>query len=331
MSYKAICYNKRVKYLLLIVAIQIFVIYCFRDYDSLPDLPGYVMGYEHVRNYGYDVQWSTGMRITEPGWICLNILLSNLCSNPWMLLAFTGGIILFGHFKTYLRYSGIPWLSVYLFLCTMFCQSLYVLRQHIAIALCLLAIPYIVKRKIWPFLCIIILATSIHTTAIVFLISYWIYPLRVGMKFVMLCICIGIVMHAFLLNSFVDIIGSSNIYASYAEGEKTNATAFLISLCVIVLAMYSIPLKKMQNELKLFFILSCIATCINIGGMGISITGRLNMYFTVFSILLIPNAINELPKKLQIITITLVMLAYTIFCFSSISYVNGAKYLRLTF
>lgn len=95
-------------------------------------------------------------------------------------------------------------------------------------------------------------------------------------------------------------------------------------MCVLVLALYSIPLKKMQNELKLF-VMSCIATCINLGGMGVPVTSRLNAYFTVFSILLIPHSVSYLSKKLQLVVITLVMLAYMFFSFSSISYLNGAK------
>lgn len=331
MNQQLIPYSNRVKYLLFILGVQLLAINIFKDYSSLPDLPDYVVGFEHVGRNGYDIQWGTGMRMTEPGWVYINVFLSYIYSDPWILFAFVGAVIVWGHLKTYMRYSDIPWLSVYLFLCTMFCQSLYVLRQHLAIALCLLTIPYIIKRKFLLFLCLIIMATSIHNTAIVFFIAYWVYPLKVGRKFFISCLGLGFLSYVFLSSSFVDIIGGSDTYASYAEGERTNATAFLISLCVIVLALYAIPFKKIQNELKFFFILSCIAMCINIGGMGVSITGRLNMYFTVFSILLVPNAISKLPSAMKMITIVVVMIAYAVLSFSSISYTGAARDLRLIF
>lgn len=325
MSIKSISYCKRSKYLLLIVGVQLLIINCLKDYNSLPDLPSYAFGFEHVAQNGYDIQWDTGMKVSEPGWIIFNIFLSNIYSDPWILFAFAGGIIIVSHFRTYILYSTIPWLSAYLFLCTIFCQSLYVIRQHIAIALCLLTIPYIVRRKFLPFLSIVIVAALIHNTAIIFILAYWVYLLNVNRKFITLFICTACLSYVLLSNILMNVMTTYDFYTTYVDGEQTNATGFLISLCVLALALYSIPLKKMQNELKLFFIMSCIATCIALGGMGVSATGRLNAYFTVFSIMLIPHAISHLSKQLQMAVITLVMLAYMFFSFSSISYLNGAK------
>lgn len=325
MSQKNISYNKRSKYLLLITSIQLLIINCLKDYYSLPDLPGYALAFEHVARNGYDIQWNTGMKASEPGWIVFNIFLSNLYSDPWVLFAFVGGIVILGHFRTYIHYSTIPWLSAYLFLCTVFCQSLYVIRQHVAIALCLLTIPYILQRKFIPFLLVVIVAALIHNTAIIFVLAYWAYSLNVNCKLILFFICTACLSYVFLSKILINVMITTNFYTAYVDGEQTNATGFFISLCVLVLALYSIPLKKMQNELKLFFVMSCIATCINLGGMGVPVTSRLNAYFTVFSILLIPHSVSYLSKKLQLVVITLVMLAYMFFSFSSISYLNGAK------
>lgn len=325
MSIKDISYYRRSKYLLLITGVQLLIINCLKDYNSLPDLPSYALGFEHVSRNGYDIQWSTGMKVSEPGWIIINIFLSSLYSDPWILFACAGGIIILGHFRTYMHYSTIPWLSAYLFLCTIFCQSLYVIRQHIAIALCLLTIPYILQRRFISFLLVVIVAALIHNTAIIFVLAYWAYSLNVNRKFILFFICTACLSYVYLSNILTNIMIAYDFYTTYVDGEQTNATGFFISSCVLMLALYSIPLRKMQNELKLFFIMSCIATCIGLGGMGVSATGRLNAYFTVFSILLIPHAVSYLSKKLQLVVITLVMFAYMFFSFSSISYVNGAK------
>lgn len=260
-------YRQRSRWFLTLVGIQLFALYCFYDWAALPDLPQYAIGYDHVRTHGYEIIYGSGMRANEPGWIWLNILLSHICPNPRLLFMLAGGVIIYGHFRTYSRCSAMPWLSVYLFFCTMFVQSLFVIRQHMAIGICLLALPYIFQRKFMKFLLMVSVAGLIHSSAWIFLVAYWVYPLKMGQKFVILCLAAG-VLSWLLMKTIMENFLAGNVYASYLDMEGANITPLLICLCTIVLTLVAVPLRKLQKQPqnRLFFCLCCVAACIAGGG-----------------------------------------------------------------
>lgn len=73
------------------------------------------------------------------------------------------------------RFSPLPWLGLYLYLTLQFfAHSMNLFRQSIAATICLLAYPFLKKRRLLPFVLIVLLAASFHTSALFFLPFYWI-------------------------------------------------------------------------------------------------------------------------------------------------------------
>ncbi len=77
------------------------------------------------------------------------------------------------------RYSPLPWMGLYLYLTLQFfAHSMNLFRQSIAATICLLAYPFLRKRKLPVFLLIVLLAATFHTSALFFLPFYWVLNWR---------------------------------------------------------------------------------------------------------------------------------------------------------
>ena len=73
------------------------------------------------------------------------------------------------------RYSPLPWMSLFFYLTLQFfAHSMNLFRQSIAATICLLAYPFLKKRKLLPFALVVLLAAAFHTSALFFLPFYWI-------------------------------------------------------------------------------------------------------------------------------------------------------------
>lgn len=78
------------------------------------------------------------------------------------------------------RYSKLPWLGAYLYLTLQFfAHSMNLFRQSIAATICLLAYPFLKKRKFFPFFAIVLLAASFHLSALFLLPFYWVLSWKV--------------------------------------------------------------------------------------------------------------------------------------------------------
>ena len=77
------------------------------------------------------------------------------------------------------RFSPLPWLGLHLYLTLQFfAHSMNLFRQSIAATICLLAYPFLKRRKLLPFALIVLLAATFHTSALFFLPFYWILNWR---------------------------------------------------------------------------------------------------------------------------------------------------------
>jgi len=147
----------------------------------------------------------------ERGFTYLNYGVKKLTNNYSILLAimalFTIGI----KARFIAQHTNIMLLSLFLYFCY-YLADIFAVRQYFAISITLLSITYIIQRRFWPFLLIIILASLIHITAAFFILAYWIYPLRFSPKHLY-----GILLIALLLG-FADIGGLLTRLAMHVVG-----------------------------------------------------------------------------------------------------------------
>lgn len=191
----------------------------------------------------------------ELGFRWINYLARILSDNYTVSLFFSGTILFLFQSLAIFRLSPFPMTSL-TFLYSVQLANILFVRQWIAIAILFYSVRYIQKNKFFRFALLVILATMLHRTALIFIVAWWIYHKDISLKtmwiFLISSILLSYVVKNFL-NSLLGSFGGAVIQhklekylsESYNEGinEQLNYTLILVKgvankLLVFVLSAY---------------------------------------------------------------------------------------------
>lgn len=284
--------HKRIIYYVL-AGIQIFMLRTFAEISSLPDLENYESLFEITREYTFkDVLYGKLIFVAEYGYMLLMKICSWITPNFTFALGIISLIWIIGYYKFFEHYSPYIAVPVLLLLVTEFPQSLFVLRQHLAIAIWLFAYPYIIKRDFIRFLLVGGLAISMHSTAIIFLPVYFLYGVFNKNTWLInsIILAVGCVILFSALEGINDYAELS--YGNYITGEKagnSNLTnAYKYSLYFLSYVFFLRDKIFQDGIYKLLTISIIMGIILSFFGTSFSLTGRLIRYFTPACMLLIP-------------------------------------------
>lgn len=193
-----------------------------------------------------------GEEIMEFGYIFTNVLLKSIIPSYTFFLLVTNFFILFSYYKFSFKYTKFPIIT---FVTLIFCSIFFPVRQHIAVSIILLSLPYILNRKIFKFTLCIISAMSFHTSAIVFLPIYFINKFNINI-ITRISICIlATICGKYLKEIFIEIsnfIGWSmisnrlEIYTGITKEENISRSWFGTIILIIWLYLFYIFQKKVH-------------------------------------------------------------------------------------
>ena len=110
----------------------------------------------------------------EPGYRLINKLLTYICTNEQTITIVMAILIFVPLFLFVYRESPDPWVSMWLFVTLgIFQAEMNVSRNAVAIFLCYLALPMIVQRRPIPYFITVLIASTLHQTALLFLPVYF--------------------------------------------------------------------------------------------------------------------------------------------------------------
>jgi len=310
----------------------------FFDASLFPDLPNY---YDYFKSFS-NIHQSSNSFINkyeaenlEIGWYFLNRVLHSISNNNFILLFFVSFIMILSYIITVKRYSAIPWLSIFLILCTIFYDPLFVLRQHLAIPICLMSIPYIIERKPIKFILLTLLAISFHNSALIWIPAYFIYPIKINLRFVFILIFLTGLFFFSMEIILKNLIMLTRKIMEYTNLENQGAIGALkgsaVVLSTLLLSLYSFKkVDRITGYNKLFFQLSMIAFILNFipfFGTSFTLFSRLHLYYSVSGIFLIPNALANINnKRLYYILIPVICVCYLFFLRPIAQYGYGFKF-----
>lgn len=205
----------------------------------------------------------------------------------------------------------------------MFFASMNITRQYLAIAILLFSIESIKDRKFIKFCIFVLIATSIHFTAITFLVVYPLVNLKLNRTKTIILLLIGSVV-SLLFNQVVRIfVNITGRYANYLESGyfnfEDNIAIYLslgINLCFFLVAFFTrywkgITLQKgnigfkrhNQTEIlkvsddKLWYVFCLLTLILSIIGLNATIMNRVESYFSIFFLVYIPSVIKNIRRK----------------------------------
>ena len=242
--------KRKIKYRLTIAAIlPMFLLFVLRYKYVGADTIGYVRFFEsEIRRYSWAELFNQELMRTEIGYR-LYVKLISLLTKNYTVYFLINGLIIFGtllHFSK--KYTENPFVFSFLFMTLGTYNFVETgLRQALAMMLCLWAVDFIQKKKLIPFVLIVLVATSFHKSAMVFLLMYllaFITKLDWMLIIYALVAAVLFVNFAAFQNFFNELLG-------YEYGVEETGNGAIFMLLVLVLCAFSIlVLYNKTQEMK---------------------------------------------------------------------------------
>lgn len=204
---------------------------------------------------------------TEPGFMFLNNL-AKFVSEDYFVMLTLEAAILFGILSKCLPlYSPFPCLSLFVFLC-MNLGGIFLVRQTLAIVILFVSLRYIYAKDLKKFIIIVLLATTIHRSSIVFLFAYPLFSLQLSLKelfkysIIVFLLGSGFILSIFKIANDFNILGMAGRLYTYLEWGTDETGGSMVSpimfmargivnrIFVVILVIF--PLKR-ERENNQFF------------------------------------------------------------------------------
>jgi len=333
--------NKNVKSFLIVGFGLIIILFSGIRWETGTDWGNYISAFNNLENIqtgesGYELLYELLMRFSL-----------SIQSSFSFFLFISAFLIFFLTSFTTLKFSTFPIFSILLLLSYSLNSSGFGYRQDLAIALTFFSFIFVVKRQLFLFLLFVLIASLFHQSAIIFVITYWIYNFNWSKKSIIFSLIVLLIL-TFLVIKIQDI---SYFYSDSAAekvlkyGEMTpeeklmsdgdpfviiirgliNRLFLIIPSLVIFYHYKFIQTLKLKNFIGIFnIVIFSIILFIVISPLGYVFL-RFTRYFEIFHILLIPLSISICPKRYKYILIVLYII-YCVFKFSFVLFTDNQIY-----
>lgn len=244
--------------------------------------------------------------------------------------------------KLFYNYSCNYFMTSFLFIASSyFVWSMNGIRQFTAICLIFYFFDYVVEKKAINFFVVVLIASLIHATALIWIPVYFVVNFKPWGKGVWFFIAVIFLILLRIDNFFkvLDITLENTTYEGYGErimdarinGTDDGVNFVRVLIAAVPLALSFIARKKMNNApryINIFVNISLITTCIYLVGVFSSgiLVGRLPAYFSVFNYLLIPWLLKyKYSARISfLITLSCYVLYFLYFYYDMV--INGTGY-----
>ena len=241
----------------------------------------------------------------DKGYAILEVLFKQFISDDyhwWLLLiACVSGIALM--YILY-KYSIDFGMSFFLFIAsTQFTWLINGMRQFIAVCLIFAAVKFLLEKKWLQYILIVLLASTIHGTAVIMIPVYFIARWKpFSPKLIVATIAIAV---AGMNIGRFEFLFDNTQYEGYLDNvlgsSGTNAIRFLVAAVPVVIAFAGRKIIEAENN-KLIHIctnMSCFYIAVQFAALfvGANYIGRIAAYFNVYNLILMPWMIKKCFTK----------------------------------
>lgn len=294
--------KKWIKILWCIMAIMPFFIVSALRYD---------IGTDYTRRYVFDYN-RTLQGIDVSNLEILFKFIMKFCmiftEEPYLMFAITSAMIVGFILGTSFTKSKDKILSVCIFLLGgFFFDSLNIMRQYMAMSLIFFGYQFLLKSKRWyiAYIATVIVATLIHSSAIIMLIVVLLNrKMLVSWKWVLPVCVIILILNENLMNVVGFFVQNTKFEAyltgKFAQGEFSYLfVAENLAIYLMMMYIYSKNKKlgNIQTQDILFLNIQALALIVMILGSVHMLFIRTALYFSVFQVISVPYYISKIPNK----------------------------------
>ncbi len=213
--------------------------------------------------------------------------------------------------------SEDPELSFVMFIClglyTFMAQGL---RQSIAMSMCLFTIELAKKRRFIPFVLLVLLASTFHTSAIVFLVVYFIYGVTLNVRTLVMGAGVTVILLA--LSSRLAAIGNLIFQREYeGEVESGGFVAVAIYAIILILSVALAGKRRRDHDYSFFVFMTWLGLVFYLMRYTeVQIAERISFYFMFGQLIALPNVISRFDKSVSfVIKSTVIVLCFLLFAY----------------
>lgn len=228
---------------------------------------------------------------------------------PQIFIFLTSAFITFSVMFFIYKHSKDVMLSTVLYICLgLMTFNMNGMRQALALSICLFGYDFAKRKKLFPFVCIIILAMLVHKTAIFFLVVYFIALLKCNIKHIAI-FTIAIVLFVVFANRFVEIFDSI-VDENYSESSGFESGGYVTVLIYILTLIFAVLFgwdDQKNVDFSLPFFLTILGGVLFLGRyISTQIYERMSYYFFYAVLLLLPQIVTKLKKSEKPMVITII-------------------------
>lgn len=264
----------------------------------------------------------------EPGYALFNKIVYSIFPNYTFYLlsqAFLTYFVLWHFIK---RYSSLPLVSIMLYF-LLFVSVQGMNRQFIAILVCLYSVDLLLYKKKWHFISAIIIASTFHSSAVVFLFGLFLNKTYSTKFYVLVLIVVTFLSStsfvAVLIDKALAVTGGDVAMRLlfYSEKDSTEfaSSGFMMIAAIIKRLTWIVPIlwyrdkrgQKLSSHDNLFlnyYFIGLIFYLLFNGSMLQILVARASIYFNLFEIILIPYVITLFKKKLSLQLMVVIVFLY---------------------
>ena len=285
----------------------LFLVAALRSHLVGHDTSNYIRMFENMKYASFNDVWVnfTSLYATrEATYNLLTKVISELGFTAQAWLAIVAGMFTCSLVRLIQRYSNDMYLSIVMFISLgYFGFSLTGLKQTMAMTIIMWSFKDLLENNVRIFFLKVIMASSLHLSAITFLLAYPMSKLKVRVKHVGVIIIVFGVTSLFpdqvrrvLFTYFVP-----NIYMRYADNDAAlNATGFIIQLFIFMFCYFLSPKSRKSGaedgKYNIVMNLLFLGLVFQSFAAVVAESFRIRMYYSLFSILAETWAFNKVKR-----------------------------------
>lgn len=304
-----------------------FLIYFGANRTEYIDTQAYLTEYYRL-NTGFSTAINALFNTENGGFVFIITLIKTIFGPEFRIYLCVLLILhLLGYIVLFKNYSVDYFFTAFLFITSMeYTMTLNALRQTTAVVLVLLACNWFFKRKTIRFILIVLLATTIHLTSVIWIpVYFFVHEKPWSRK--MILFFIGIATAVLFIDSFTNILDNittgteyEGYLAMFEDDDGVNVLRVMFFATTPILAFIKRrELKDAPSYINVCINLSAVSSSIYLVGMFTSgiLIGRLPFYFTAFNWVLIPYLLrNKEDGNNVIIKMAICILYFAYFVFN---------------
>ena len=325
---------KNKKLLVSLAAAQTFLILAFRAPTLGVDLDNYCAGFEFISELDFtDIVSRLNLIKTaelvypfdyESGYAMANWVVGRLGFDFHGFLVIHAAFCMFSAGRFIYKYCDDPKVGFALFLSMGFFEYLFgILRQMLALAILLFAIPLIKKKKPIPYFLICLLAFTVHRVSLILVPLYFLCNIKLTKKRymitltgVLVLLVISPIIAKLVLEPLLRLIGKTSYSLNFSMNMQIIIMAFIAIMILLFSSFDDVYNDPDQNMLCWMFLL---ALAVQIIGLYNDVVARAVYIPYIAIIALIPNVLGRYRHpgiawigKIALCLITLLFMMYQI-------------------